>query len=53
MKETDLETPCFIVDMEKERIIWFEIFSTGRKFQIVNSESEIPIHFAWLQKGSK
>ena len=31
MKETDLETPCFIIDMEKERIIllkkvpWLEI----------------------------
>ena len=42
MKETDLETPCFIVDMEKERIIRFENFFhepqvLNRKFRVGTS----------------
>ena len=47
MKETDLETPCFIVDMDKERIIllkkvpWLEIpisnprCMTPKRFEII------------------
>ena len=44
MKESDLDTPCLIVDMEKEWIIKFKNWSMDRKFQLPSRNFRPTLH---------